>query len=146
MSTTGVPSSASRSRTRSSVPSTATTSTRCSPIGLGRCGERVANTPVSWSRAVAARVHGQDVAAGAVQPGQDQNRLARRHAVQRREERFVQDDRGLGCALVALPRSRAGVGQRGPDHADRNQLHFHPGGQPVCDVVRMAIARAYWIT
>ena len=46
-SSTGVPSTASRSRTRTALPSTATTSTRWRPIGFGRSGERVANTPIS---------------------------------------------------------------------------------------------------
>ena len=42
---TGVPSSASSRRTRTRLPSISATSTRCRPIGLGRSGERVLNTP-----------------------------------------------------------------------------------------------------
>src|SRR5918999_1520783 len=44
-STIGVPSTASRLRTRTLPPSIDAISTRCSPIGLGRWGERVLNTP-----------------------------------------------------------------------------------------------------
>jgi hypothetical protein len=43
----GVPSIASRFATRTRLPSTARTRTRCSPIGLGRSGERVLKTPCS---------------------------------------------------------------------------------------------------
>jgi PPOX class probable F420-dependent enzyme len=46
-STMGVPSRASRFRTRILVPSIETISTRCSPMGFGRSGERVLNTPCS---------------------------------------------------------------------------------------------------
>ena len=46
-STTGVPSTASRSLTRTRSPSTSSTRTGCIPIGLGRSGERVLNTPCS---------------------------------------------------------------------------------------------------
>nr|BFE74203.1 hypothetical protein GCM10020092_075040 [Actinoplanes digitatis] len=44
---TGVPSSASRSATRRRRSPTSSTVTWCRPIGLGRSGERVLNTPVS---------------------------------------------------------------------------------------------------
>src|SRR5581483_6811295 len=47
MSRIGVSSSASRLFTRIRGPSISKTSTRCSPIGLGRSGERVLNTPCS---------------------------------------------------------------------------------------------------
>ena len=42
---TGVPSTASRPSTRTRVPSVPTIRTVCRPIGLGRSGERVLNTP-----------------------------------------------------------------------------------------------------
>src|SRR3954470_837635 len=41
----GVPSIASRCLTRTRSPSTSATLTRWSPIGFGRCGERVLKTP-----------------------------------------------------------------------------------------------------
>ncbi len=47
MSTTGVPSMASIGATRNRCSATSNTVTRCSPTGLGRSGDRVANTPVS---------------------------------------------------------------------------------------------------
>jgi hypothetical protein len=51
MSTTGVPSSASRGSTRKRTDSAiSNTRTRCSPMGFGRSGERVAKTPFRGSR------------------------------------------------------------------------------------------------
>lgn len=46
-STTGVPSIASRASTSIRSPSRATMRARCRPMGLGRLGEQVLNTPVS---------------------------------------------------------------------------------------------------
>ncbi len=47
MSTMGVPSMASIGATRNRCSATSNTMTRCSPRGLGRPGDRIANTPVN---------------------------------------------------------------------------------------------------
>ena len=74
----GVPSRASRSRSRIRRPSTASTSTVCRPIGFGRSAERVLNTPRSglaassrgWTRRTSRR--------RAIEPGKDDEPVARR--------------------------------------------------------------------
>jgi hypothetical protein len=70
MSTTGVPSSASRGSTRKRTDSAiSNTRTRCSPMGFGRSGERVAKTPFR-GLGIVSGVNLQDVPTPLIEPRQ----------------------------------------------------------------------------
>ena len=116
----GVPSTASRSRTRILLPSTAATSTRCSPIGFGRAGERVRKTPSSGldasprgcTRSTSRRARWSHVKTMSSSPARIQSVS---HARLEREPRFRR-------AFVALLRRGRGIGQRRFHCSDRPHL------------------------
>ena len=127
-----MPSTASSGRTCTRSPSIATTSTSCRPIGFGRSAERVPNTPRSGPRRVVARVDLQDVAARAVQPGEDDQAVARRDALEPGDDARLEGDPRVGRALVALLRRRRGIGEGGGDGADRAQLDHAVASSLTC--------------
>jgi hypothetical protein len=82
-STIGVPSTASRLRTRTRPPSIDRISTRCSPIGFGR-------------------MHPQDFAARTIEPREDDDLVADSDTVETFEHRGLEHEPRLGRPLVAL--------------------------------------------
>lgn len=121
MSTIGVPSTASRSRTATRGPSTDTIRTRCTPIGFGPgLGARAEHAPLGVGRVVA-RMHAQDVARGEVQPREDDDLVARREPVEAVEHARVEHEPGVRRSLEALLGRRRRVGQRGLHMPDRRQ-------------------------
>ncbi len=127
-SSTGVLSSASRGRTSIRNPSVATTWTRCSPMGLGRSGERVLKTP-RGGRAGSSRgrVASTSRAARSSQVSTMISVPAARSRIPL-GELGLEDQPGVRRALVPLPRRLPPVGQRRLDPSDRHYLiapHVH---------------------
>ena len=90
---TGVPSTASRLRTRTLVLSIDRISTRCSPIGFGRWGEPGAEHALLRSRGVlAARMHAQNVATRTVEPRDDDYLVSCPDSVETLEHRRLEDE------------------------------------------------------
>jgi hypothetical protein len=83
MSSTGVPSTASRASTLMRPSATSVTLTVWRPIGFGRSGERVVKTPGSGRSRSHTRVDAQDRPVGQVQPGQDDEPVPRGDARRR---------------------------------------------------------------
>lgn len=123
MSMIGVPSNASRLRTRTRRPSIAETSTRCSPMGFGRWGDRVLKTP-SFALEVSPR--GCTVKTsrrGAIEPGDDDDLIAEPDALETLKDIRIEDQPGFGCAFVGLPWGRREIGEGGLDHPNRLQTN-----------------------
>src|SRR6185436_3311869 len=65
------------------------------------------------------RVDAQNVATSAIEPGEDEDLVARPEALESFEHLRLEDQPGLGCAFVGLPGGRFEIGQGGLDPADR---------------------------
>ncbi len=119
---TGVPSRASRLRTRSRPPSLERTSTRWRPMGLGRSGERVLKTPTSglarssrgWVRRTSRR--------SPVEPRENDDPVARPDVLQPFQHAGDELEPCVGRSFVALLRRGRPVGQGRPDRSDRRHL------------------------
>ena len=122
MSTTGVPSSASRGRTCTRVPSTASTSTWCRPIGLGRSADRVLNTPRCGLAASSRGMDDEEVSAGTIQPGQHDDVVTGLEVTKPLLHRRLELEPGGGCSFVTLLRCRSQVDQLRLDPADHPEL------------------------
>src|SRR5262245_15952963 len=72
--------------------------------------------------AVPARVYAQDVAAGAIEPGDDDERVAGPDAPESLEHLRLEDEPGLWRAFVGLPGGRFEIGQGGLDPPDDRHL------------------------
>ena len=121
-STTGVPSIASSGPTRRLVPSIDRIVTRCRPSGFGRCGERVAKTPVSGCDGVVARMRLEDAAIGAIEPG-DRAGWRRRRARPARPGAKAGSMSSQASGAPSSPWRGASVerAQRRSDRADRRE-------------------------
>ena len=71
---------------------------------------------------IVARVHAQDVATRAVQPGEDDHLGARRDALEAVEHGRLEHQPGVGRPLATLLGRRRRVGQLGLDPSDRREL------------------------
>ena len=69
---------------------------------------------------VVARVHTENIAVGAIEPGDDDHAVAGGEAVERLGDVGVKGEPGVGRTLVALFRRRCRVGQIRFDAADLN--------------------------
>jgi len=120
MSTTGVPSIASKGPTASSRPSIPCTVTSWRPSGFGRSDERVANTR-QRPRLVVTRVHLENRPIRLVQPRHENEPIADADPLKRARDGRLQDDPRVGCSLAALT-GRVLPPQEGrADDADRLQ-------------------------
>ena len=89
---------------------------------VGTVGRAGAEDALAGTAGVVARVDGEDVAIGAIEPGEDQQLVSDREVRGGLGDAGVECDPGLGGALVALFRRRRGVAQRRLDPTDRPQL------------------------
>jgi hypothetical protein len=93
-------------------------------IGPARCPG--AEDAGLWSAQVSARMDPQDGPVGLMQPAQDDDLVADRYAVQGRFKIVIQDQVGVRCAFVALPRR---IGRRDEWTLDAsNRAHCEVGG------------------
>lgn len=107
----GVPSTASRLRTRTRSPSIDKTATRCSPIGFGPIGRTGAEHALLFSRGVAPRMHAQDVAARTVEPGEDDHFVPDVQTLQALEDRRLEREPRVRRPLITLLRGRRKIGR-----------------------------------
>ena len=118
-STIGVPSRASRSRTRIRRPSTETIRDAVQSDRIGTVGRaRVEHALLGVSR-IASRVHCQYVAAGAIEPGQHDDVRAGGQVANALTHGVVEDEPGLRRTLEALFRGGLTVNEWRLDPADR---------------------------
>lgn len=117
----GVPSTASRLRTRSLRPSRDTTSTGWSPIGFGRSAEGVLITPVGLG-GIITRMYAKDVAAGAIKPNEDDDPIPWTEVLETVEHAWLEHEPGLGRSLMALLRRRSDVGHGRLHPSDHHEM------------------------
>ena len=121
-STIGVPSSASRSVTRTRFSSIATIFDFVQPDWVRALGGASAEHPSLGIGEVVARMNAQDVAARTIQPREDDHSIAGLDLPQPLEHSRLEHQPGLGRALSALLGRCGRIGQRRFDHSDRIQL------------------------
>jgi hypothetical protein len=103
---------ASSARTRTRRPSIDEISIRWSPMGLGRCGDRVLKTPSSCRAVSPPGVNTQYVPPSAIQPGEEKHLLAGPKTSKCDEDFGHEDQHSLRSALVRLARRCFELGQR----------------------------------
>ena len=114
-----MPSTASRSLTWTRRPVDGEDPDAVQADRVGPVGRAGAEDALLRPGQVAARMHPQDVTPSAIQPREDQDVVADANAVEGLEHGRLEDEPGVGRALVALVWRRRDVGQRRLDRADR---------------------------
>ena len=122
---TGVPSTASRSLTRTLFSSTARTVTVRRPRGLGRSCDLVSNSLRHGLARVIPRMHPQHGTVGEMQPRDQMYPLPDCQLPQRRLVLFLEDEPGVGTSWLTLFGRHGGIGETRLDVPDRAQLITH---------------------
>jgi hypothetical protein len=77
----------------------------------------------------------EHVALGSIEPGEDEHLVARLEALQPVDEVLLEDDPGVGRALVALPGRRRRVGELGLDPADWAEVEGQRYGRVIQSMI-----------
>jgi hypothetical protein len=147
-STMGVPSSASKFRTRMRVPSIETIVTRVQPDRVRAIGRAGAEDALCRPGRIAARMNHQHVAARTVEPGQHDDIGTGLKVAKTLAHALLEHQPSVGRAFVALLRRHVTVDQGGLDPPDRPYgiRTLAQGSRPVRSTIRLAMLMMWAVT